>query len=76
MKTFVAGLGNYSIKKVLVLFAVLLSSCVNSHYDQTENFLFSWKIGDLKTAAVEAEKLSQSGPKKDRLLYKQSYIHL
>jgi len=70
LKTFATRLGNYSIKKVLVLFAVLFSSCVSSHYDQTENFLFSWKIGDLKTAAVEAEKLSESGPKKDRLLYK------
>ena len=44
--------------------------CVSSHYDRSENFQFSWKIGDFKSAAVEAENLSQNGPKRDRLLYK------
>ena len=44
--------------------------CVSSHYDRSENFQFSWKIGDYKSAAGEAEQLSQNGPKRDRLLYK------
>ena len=57
-------------KKTLLLSSLLSFGCVSTHYDRTENFLFSWKIGDLKSATIEAEKLSQSGPKRDRLLYK------
>lgn len=48
---------------------VLSVGCVNTHYDRSENFLFSWKIGDLENAALEAEHLAQNGPKRDRLLY-------
>ena len=47
-----------------------LFGCVGSHYDRSESFQFSWKIGDFKSAAAEAENLSQTGPKRDRLLYK------
>jgi uncharacterized protein len=53
-----------------LLSSFLSFGCVNTHYDRSENFLFSWKIGDVKSAADEAEKLSRSGPKRDRLLYK------
>lgn len=52
----------------LVLF--IISGCVSSHYDRSEKFQFSWKIGDFKSAAIEAENLSQSGPQRDLLLYK------
>ena len=57
-------------KKTILLSCLLSFGCVSTHYDRTENFLFSWKIGDLKSATSEAEKLSQTGPKRDRLLYK------
>ena len=43
--------------------------CVSTHYDRSENFLFSWKIGDLDSAVIEAEELAKNGPKRDRLLY-------
>lgn len=49
---------------------ICLSGCVKTHYDRSENFQFSWKIGDYKSAAEEAESLSLNGPKKDRLLHK------
>ena len=55
---------------VFTLATFFFHGCVNTHYDRSENFRFSWKIGDFKSAATEAEKLSQSGPKRDRLLYK------
>jgi hypothetical protein len=51
-------------------FLLILSvGCVTTDYDRSENFLFSWKIGDLENAALEAEYLGQNGPKRDRLLY-------
>jgi len=53
----------------IFIFLLFLSGCVSSHYDRTENFQFLWKIGDLKKAGQEAERLSQEGPKRDRLLY-------
>lgn len=58
------------VRMIIFLSSFLFFGCVNTHYDRSENFLFSWKIGDLKSATIEAEKLSQSGPKRDRLLYK------
>ncbi len=57
-------------RKTIILSSLISFGCVSTHYDRSENFLFSWKIGDLKSAASEAEKLSESGPKRDRLLYK------
>ena len=42
---------------------------MSTHYDRSENFLFSWKIGDLDSAVIEAEQLAKNGPKRDRLLY-------
>ena len=53
----------------IFIFLLFLSGCVSSHYDRTENFQFLWKIGDLNKAGQEAERLSQGGPKRDRLLY-------
>ena len=47
----------------------ILSGCISSHYDRTENFQFSWKIGDLEKAKSEAVRLSEEGPKRDRLLH-------
>ena len=58
------------MRKTILVSSLLSFGCVSTHYDRSENFLFSWKIGDLKSAASEAEKLSESGPKRDRLLYK------
>jgi len=52
------------------LVSFLISGCVSTHYDRSEKFQFSWKIGDFKSAAIEAENLSQSGPQRDLLLYK------
>ena len=49
---------------------VFLPACVTSHYDRTENFTFSWKIGDFEQAAKEAENLAERGPKRDRMLYR------
>lgn len=50
-----------------LIFAFL--GCVSNHYDRTEKFIFSWKIGDLESAVEEAEELSEKGSKRDRLLY-------
>ena len=63
---------NFFLRNVcfVALAPFFLYGCVSSHYDRSENFQFSWKIGDFKSAAVEAENLSQNGPKRDRLLYK------
>ena len=47
----------------------LLAGCFSSHYDRTENFNFLWKIGDLQRAGDEANRLTNEGPKRDRLLY-------
>ena len=59
------------LKKIKNLYFLFLLSfgCVSTHYDRTEKFTFSWKIGDLDSASVEAEKLSVDGPSRDRLLY-------
>ena len=43
---------------------------MSSHYDRTENFTFSWKIGDFEQAAKEAENLAKKGPSRDRMLYR------
>ena len=43
---------------------------MSSHYDRTENFTFSWKVGDLEQAAKEAENLAKKGPSRDRMLYR------
>jgi hypothetical protein len=51
------------------LLIIGIFGCFSSHIDRTENFQFLWKIGDLKKAGEEAERLSQEGPKRDRLLY-------
>jgi hypothetical protein len=58
------------MRNAILVSSLLSFGCVSTHYDRSENFLFSWKIGDLKSAVSEAEKLSESGPKRDRLLYK------
>jgi uncharacterized protein len=65
-------LENGLVRKVCLFFLVPLffHGCVSTHYDRSENFQFSWKIGDFKSAAIEAENLSQNGSKRDRLLYK------
>ena len=59
------------LKKIKNLYFLFLLSfgCVSTYYDRTEKFTFSWKIGDLDSASVEAEKLSVDGPSRDRLLY-------
>lgn len=59
------------MQKSSFIFIILLflGGCVSSHYDRTENFQFLWKIGDLNKAGREAARLSQEGPKRDRLLY-------
>ena len=49
---------------------VFFSACVSNHYDRTENFTFSWKIGDFEQAAKEAEELAENGPSRDRMLYR------
>lgn len=46
-----------------------LASCVSNHYDRTEDFNFSWKIGDLEQASLEVQKLVRDGPSRDRMLY-------
>ncbi len=43
---------------------------MSNYYDRTENFTFAWKIGDFRQAALEAEKLAESGPSRDRMLYR------
>ena len=48
---------------------LLFAGCFSSHYDRTENFNFLWKIGDLQRAGDEANRLTNEGPKRDRLLY-------
>ena len=48
---------------------VVLSGCVTNHYDRTEEFQFSWKVGDVQGAAEQASELAKKGPKRDRLLY-------
>ncbi len=45
------------------------AGCVTSHYDRTEEFRFSWKVGDVQGAAEQAAKLAKEGPRRDRLLY-------
>ncbi|MFP6894378.1 MAG: hypothetical protein VCA18_11545 [Opitutales bacterium] len=47
----------------------VLSGCVTNHYDRTEEFQFSWKVGDVQGAAEQASELAKKGPKRDRLLY-------
>ena len=60
-KTLIATFGYLTIMGFM--------GCLSSHYDRSEEFQFLWKIGDLEKAGQEAERLSQEGPKRDRLLY-------
>ncbi|MBT3666696.1 MAG: hypothetical protein HN548_04390 [Opitutae bacterium] len=56
--------------KLILLYSCFLSiGCVSTHYDRSEKFSFSWKIGDLQSAVEEAEKLAETGVSRDRLLY-------
>ena len=57
------------IRSSLVSF-LFFFGCMSSHYDRTENFTFSWKIGDFEQAAKEAENLAKKGPSRDRMLYR------
>lgn len=57
----------------LLLCAVSLASLcgclLRNHYDRTEEFRFSWKVGDLTGAADQAAELAENGPRRDKLLY-------
>ena len=44
-------------------------SCVQKHYDRSENFTFSWKIGDFEAASRKRHWLGK-GPSRDRMLYR------
>ena len=57
------------MKLILLYSSFLIFGCVSTHYDRSEKFSFSWKIGDLQSAVEEAEKLAKSGVSRDRLLY-------
>jgi len=54
---------------VTFVFFFLLFGCFSNHYERTEDFQFLWKVGDLPKAELEAQRLAQSGPKRDRMLY-------
>ena len=54
----------------MYLFTFALTGCISNHYDRTEKFNFSWKIGDFEDAAIEAQELASKGPKRDRMLYR------
>ena len=58
------------MKAYFIILTALFSSCVTNYYDRTESFTFSWKIGDFEQASQEIEKLAESGPKRDRMLYR------
>jgi hypothetical protein len=45
-------------RKFSILTLVVMSGCMSSHYDRTENFQFLWKIGDLDRAEEEAARLA------------------
>ena len=60
---------NLNLKLILLYSCFLIVGCVSTHYDRSEKFSFSWKIGDLHSAVEEAEKLAKSGVSRDRLLY-------
>jgi hypothetical protein len=60
---------NLNLKLVLLVLFFSIFSCVSTHYDRSEKFSFSWKIGDLQGAVEEAEKLAETGASRDRLLY-------
>ena len=40
------------------------------HFCLDLSFIFSWKIGDFNQASHDIEKLAESGPKRDRMLYR------
>ena len=63
-------LQNPNLKLFLLIFFFSLFGCVSTHYDRSERFSFSWKIGDLESAVGEAEKLAETGASRDRLLYR------
>jgi hypothetical protein len=65
------NLNNSFLKIFKISFLIIFVSvgCVSTHYDRSEKFLFSWKIGDLDSAVIEAEELAKNGPKRDQLLY-------
>jgi uncharacterized protein len=63
-------LQNLNLKLILLVFIFSFLGCVSTHYDRSEKFSFSWKIGDLEGAVVEAEKLAETGASRDRLLYR------
>ncbi len=63
-------LQNLNLKLFLLIFFFSLLGCVSTHYDRSEKFSFSWKIGDLEGAVDEAEKLAEKGASRDRLLYR------
>ena len=54
----------------MYLFTFALTGCISNHYDRTEKFNFSWKIGDFEDAAIQAQELALKGPKRDRMLYR------
>ena len=58
------------MKPYFIILTALFSSCISNHYDRTESFTFSWKIGDFDQASQEIEQLAESGPKRDRMLYR------
>jgi uncharacterized protein len=60
---------NLNLKLILLYSCFLSIGCVSTHYDRSEKFSFSWKIGDLQSAVEEAEKLAETGVSRDRLLY-------
>ena len=50
------------------ILVAVLAGCIGSHYDRTEEFRFSWKVGDVQGAAQQAAKLAKDGPRRDKLL--------
>ena len=63
---------SFSASRLLLLAvtSASLSGCLlRNHYDHSEEFRFSWKVGDLTGAAVQAAELVENGPRRDKLLY-------
>jgi hypothetical protein len=68
------------VKAYFIILTALFSSCVSNHYDRTESFTFSWKIGDFDQASQEIEKLAESGLKREqsrdyKMISKGAYGH-
>lgn len=64
------GLISNLIKYSFVFVVFFNSACISNHYERSEKFSFFWKIGRFDEAVLEAERLVESGPRTDRMLYR------